>query len=166
MPQWVTPYFLGSLNPMAVLKLLSTHYPTQQATTIVILVVDGMHNLIDPEAGGTQGPGDELMRRTGVAGLDRPRAGQGANARHGACIVEDYSAYGDVSSARPEDEYHARAATNIPPQQNVTYCGGQCEENHGPPCNTTTTDIEHDLIIRGNATSYGTFSRHYSGHAA
>ncbi|KAF8458618.1 hypothetical protein BGX38DRAFT_1152199 [Terfezia claveryi] len=41
-------YSPGSLNPKTVLKLLSRHYPSQQTTT-VILVVDGMHNFIDPE---------------------------------------------------------------------------------------------------------------------
>ena len=44
----LTRYSPGSLNPKTVLKLLSRHYPSPQTTT-VILVVDGMHNLIDPE---------------------------------------------------------------------------------------------------------------------
>ena len=42
-------YSPGCLNPMTVLKLLSRHYPSQQTTATIILVVDGMHNLIDPE---------------------------------------------------------------------------------------------------------------------
>ena len=40
-------YSPESLHPKTVLKLLSRHYPSQQTT--VILVVDGMHNLIDSE---------------------------------------------------------------------------------------------------------------------
>ncbi|RPB20267.1 hypothetical protein L211DRAFT_870799 [Terfezia boudieri ATCC MYA-4762] len=41
-------YSPGSLNPKTVLKLLARHHSSQQTTTL-ILVVDGMHNFIDPE---------------------------------------------------------------------------------------------------------------------
>ncbi|KAF8446749.1 hypothetical protein BGX38DRAFT_1193059, partial [Terfezia claveryi] len=42
-------YSPGSLYPETILKLLSRHYSSQQTTTTLILVVDGMHNLIDPK---------------------------------------------------------------------------------------------------------------------